>query len=219
MKRWVGVILFGSVCSPAPALAQNGCDAVPKGDARWQQLDAQYAHIEHAKFAKDAKEMFSVYAPDFEAHSLNGQVTHFNESANYVTSGFEQVKENISMSNMFLELRSCGSSMLKVTVLQQWSRRQMSFGKLRLFQTATVQDETWILVQGEWKRKLADNIRPGAWLVDLKRVDPSKPYDPNAPAFESHGGNAAGAAERPELSGSEFHELGPGKQAYGRSGH
>jgi len=189
MKRWIVVILVASVCWPAPALAQSGCAAVPKGDGRWQRLDGQYAHIEHATFAKDAKEMFSVYAPDFEVHLLNGQVTHFKESANYVTSGFEQVKENISMSNMLLELSSCGASLLKVTVLQQWSRRQMSFGKLRLFQTATVQDETWVLLEGEWKRKLVDNIRPGAWLVDLKRVDPSKPYDPDAPPFEPHGGN------------------------------
>ena len=24
---------------------------------------------------------------------------------------------------------------------------------------------------GEWKRKLVDNLRPGAWLVDLKRYE------------------------------------------------
>jgi hypothetical protein len=63
----------------------------------------------------------------------------------------------------------------------------MSEGKLRLYQTATVQEETWILREGEWKRRLVDNIRPGAWMVDLKRVDPTKPYDPDAPVYDPHG--------------------------------
>jgi hypothetical protein len=77
--------------------------------------------------------------------------------------------------------------MLKVTVLQQWSRRQASQGKLRLYQTVTVQDETWVFLDSEWKRKLVENLRPGAWLVDLTRVDPTKPYDPEAPPFDPHG--------------------------------
>ena len=68
----------------------------------------------------------------------------------------------------------------------------MSVGKLRLYQTTIVQDETWAFMEGEWKRKLVDNERPGAWLVDLKRIDPSKPYNPDELTFDSHGliGNA-----------------------------
>jgi hypothetical protein len=159
---------------------------VASDDLRWQQLDAQYARIERATVANDAKQLFAVYAPDFEAHMANGEVGSFKQSANYSTAGFDQVKENISISNTFLNLVSCATNTLKVTVLQQWSRRQMVDNKLRLFQTATVQDETWILMHGEWKRKLVDNIRPGAWLVDLKRVDPSK-HDIDAPAFDPHG--------------------------------
>lgn len=158
-----------------------------KGDPRWQHLDGQYARIERATIAKDPKQLFAVYAPDFEAHMLNGKVWSFKESADYSTSGFDQVKENLSISNTLLDLRTCGPMVLKATVLQQWSRRQMWFGKLRLFQTVTVQDETWVSIEGEWKRKLVDNLRPGAWLVDLKRVDPTKPYDPEAPPFDPHG--------------------------------
>jgi len=94
------------------------------------------------------------------------------------------VKENLSISNTILDLISCGAMTLKATVLQQWSRRQLSAGQLRLYQTTTVQDETWALIDGEWKRTLVDNERPGAWLVDLKRVDPMKAYDPAAPPFD-----------------------------------
>ena len=163
------------------------CSPVPKGDQRWQQLDALYARIEQATIANDAKQLFSVYAPDFEAHMANGEVWKFQQSAAYSTAGFDQVKENISISNTLLELQTCGPTTLKTTVLQQWSRRQTSAGRLRLYQTTTVQDETWVLLAGEWKRKLVSNIRPGAWLVDMKRVDPSKPFDPDAPAFDPHG--------------------------------
>jgi hypothetical protein len=160
---------------------------VPKGDPRWQQIDAQYARIERAMIAKDAKQLFAVYAPDFEAHTLDGEISSFKQSVAYSTAAFDQVKEDISISNTLLDVQSCGSAMLKVTVLQQWSRRQMSHGKLRLYQTVTVQDETWVLRDGQWKRKLVENLRPGAWLVDLKRVDPAKPYDPEAPPFDPHG--------------------------------
>jgi hypothetical protein len=163
------------------------CSSLPKGDARFQQLDGQYARIERATVANNAKQLFAVYAADFEAHQFNGDVWSLKQSASYSTAGFDQVKENISISNTILDLQSCGPATLKATVLQQWTRRQMSLGKLRLYQTTTVQAETWVLMEGEWKRKLVDNERPGAWLIDLKRIDPTKPYDPEAPPFDPHG--------------------------------
>jgi hypothetical protein len=159
------------------------CSPLSKGDARWQQLDGQYARIEQATVANNAKQLFAVYAPDFEAHPFNGEVWSFQQSASYSTAGFDPVKENISISNTILDLQSCGRTTLKATVLEQWSRRQMSLGKLRLYQTTTVQAETWILMEGEKKRKLVENERPGAWLIDLKRIDPTKPYDPEAAPF------------------------------------
>ncbi len=36
-----------------------------------------------------------------------------------------------------------------------------------------------------WKLKHIGDIKPGVWIVDGKRVDPSKPYDPDAPAYNS----------------------------------
>jgi hypothetical protein len=187
MKLGIVVLFLGSLFVPGYARGQEACTVVAKGDPRWQQLDRQYARIEQATIAKNPKQLFAVYAPDFEAHMLNGEVWSFKESASYSTSGFDKVKENLSISNTLLDLKICGPTLLKVTVLQQWSRRQISLGKLRLFQTVTVQDETWVSIAGEWKRKLVDNLRPGAWLVDLRRVDPTKPYDPEATSFDPHG--------------------------------
>jgi len=174
----------------------RACSDVPKGDPRWEQIDGQYAWIERAMVAKDAKLLFAVYAPDFEAHTLSGEVSSFKQSVAYSTAALDQVKEDISISNTLLDGKSCGPAMLKVTVLQQWSRRQASHGKLRLYQPVTVQDETWVFLDSEWKRKLVENLRPGVWLVDLKRVDPTKHYDPEAPPYDPHG-----------LMGSSVHPL------------
>lgn len=187
MKPW-SLVLFSLCLVPGLARAQSDCSEVARSDPRWQRIDGQYARIERAMIARDAKQLFAVYAPDFEAHNnLTGEVWSFKESAAYSTAGFEQVKENIYISNTLLDLKACGQGAVKVTVLQQWYRRQMSHGKLRLYLTVTVQDETWALMDGEWKRKLVENLRPGAWMVDFKRVDPTKPYDPEAPTFEPHG--------------------------------
>jgi hypothetical protein len=60
---------------------------------------------------------------------------------------------------------------------------QMKAGKLRRVDTSAVQRETWINTPQGWRLKLIDDIHPGAWFVDGKRVDPSKPYDPDAPPY------------------------------------
>lgn len=46
--------------------------------------------------AKSLKQLFSVYAPDCEAQTANSEIWRFKESANYSTSGFDQVKRGIS---------------------------------------------------------------------------------------------------------------------------
>src|ERR1051326_4921495 len=80
-----------------PLTARGACQAIAIGDPRWKAIDQQYATIERATFAKDPKLLFSVYAPDFEAHQFNGQVWKFSDSAAYSTAGLKVVKENISL--------------------------------------------------------------------------------------------------------------------------
>lgn len=180
------MILIAAAMFLLPFAGASECRPVPKTDARWEALDRQYATIEIGTFKKDPKLLFSVYSSDFEAHQFNGEVWKFNQSAAYSMAGMDQVKENISLSNTILSLSACGPRILVATVLQQWSRKQMSHGKERLYQTTTVQDETWVRSDGRWLRKRVDNERPGAWLIDLKRIDPFKPFDPDAPDYDPH---------------------------------
>ncbi|MBA0085580.1 MAG: hypothetical protein HRJ53_11340 [Acidobacteria bacterium Pan2503] len=63
MKRWI-VVLSSACCFVSGyARGQSACSDVPKGDPRWQQIDGQYARIERAMIAKDAKQLFAVYTP------------------------------------------------------------------------------------------------------------------------------------------------------------
>ena len=163
------------------------CKQVRQSDAAWREVDQQYAKLERAMLAKDAKALFALYAPDFEAHNFNGSVWKFSESAAYSSAGFEQVKENIHLSNSIIGMVSCPPDSVKASVIQQWTRMQESFGRVRRYETTTVQDETWVRTAAEWKRKRVDNVRPGAWYIDGKRVDPSKPYNPDSPVFDPHG--------------------------------
>lgn len=163
------VILAAAAVLLLPAAGASECRTVPKADARWDARDRQYAVIEAGTFRKDPKLLYSVYAPNFEAHQFNGEVWKFSQSAAYSTAGMGQVTENISLSNTILSLSACDRQTLAATVLQQWSRRQMSLGRVRLYQTTTVQDETWVFSKGRWLRERVDNEKPGAWLIDLNR--------------------------------------------------
>jgi hypothetical protein len=88
----------------------------------------------------------------------------------------------IAVSNTIETLTVRGNEAIAV-VHQQFSRMQVKAGQLRKVETEARQRETWVLTQDGWKLKFVDDVHPGAWYVDGKRVDPSKPYDPNAPPY------------------------------------
>jgi hypothetical protein len=69
-------------------------------------------------------------------------------------------------------------------VHQRWSRMQMKEGKLRRVDTEAIQTETWVRTKDGWRLRHIGNVNSGAWYIDGKRVDPSKPYDPNAPEYK-----------------------------------
>ena len=50
--------------------------------------------------------------------------------------------------------------------------------------TSVRQRETWSHTPQGWRLTCVDNVHDQRRYVDGKRVDPTKPYDPNAPPFE-----------------------------------
>ncbi len=145
-------------------------------------LEEQYARIAEAQRNKDIDMLRSLRTPDFSVQMPNGQTWDLETSLNYSKRGFEQVQSIISISNTIETLTVNGNEAVAV-VHQQWSRMQMLKDKLRRVETNAIQTETWINTPDGWKLRHIGDIKPGTWIVDGKRVDPAKPYDPDAPPF------------------------------------
>ena len=145
-------------------------------------LEEQYAKIAEAQRNKDIDAMRALRTPDFTVDTANGEKWDLETSLNYSRAGFQQVQSNIRISNTIESLDVHGDVAVAV-VHQQWSRMQVKRGKLRRVDTEAIQTETWVNTKDGWKLKHIGNVKPGAWYVDGKRIDPSKPYDPDAPEY------------------------------------
>lgn len=151
----------------------------------WKAINAQYAKLAAAMGKKDLDTLFALYVPDYQVVMPGGEVWTHEKSLEYQRRGLAQVKETIHISNTILRLAICGDE-ATATVLQQWYRIQMMAGKLRRVETNTVQDEKWVKTPGGWKRGNIVEIATGADFVNGKRVDITKPYDPEAPAYDPY---------------------------------
>ena len=145
-------------------------------------LEAMYAKIADAQRNKDIEALRATRTPDFSVDLPSGQRWDLETSLNYSRAGFQQVGSNISISNT-IESLDLHDDVAVAVVHQRWSRMQMKAGKLRRVDTEAIQTETWVNTADGWKLKHIGDIKPGAWYIDGKRIDPSKPYDPDAPEY------------------------------------
>ena len=152
----------------------------------WKAIDAQYAKLAEAMRKKDLDALVALVAPDFHAVTATGEVWTRERTLAYMRNGMALVKETTHISNTILRLTICGEGEATATVLQVWYRTQMMAGKLRRMETTAVQDEHWVKTSDGWKRGKIDNVIEGVALVDGKRVDSNKPYDPDAPAYDPY---------------------------------
>lgn len=169
----------------APIKTKNKFDKTVSADKSKpirHALEEQYDKIRKAELNRDVEGILELRTPGFQVHMPNGQVWDFEASREYIRRGFEQVQTNIDMRLVIGEIDVDGDS-AAAQIEQHWSRMQLMKGKLRRVDTSAVQRETWIKTPSGWKLNLIDNIHPGAWYVDGKRVDPTKPYDPDAAPF------------------------------------
>jgi tetratricopeptide (TPR) repeat protein len=194
--RVILVVLLLALCSiSSNVTAQNTtgnrnvkCDEVivrDKSHPVRKAMDALYARIAEAVRKKELDVLFAFYSPDFQVKVLTGEVWNLEQTLSYLRNSFAQVKETIHTSNTILRLAVCGSG-ATATVLQQWYRMQWVAGKLRRVETNAVQDEHWVKTPDGWKRVGIDEIRDGAAFLEGKRVDPTKPLDPEAPAYDPY---------------------------------
>jgi hypothetical protein len=146
-------------------------------------LEQQYEAQRRALLAKDLNAVMALRTPDFSVYMSNGQVWDFETSKNYTRVGFEQVEENLEI-RFDIGVIEVEGEHAAAEIHQTWRRRQMKAGRVRLVETSARQRETWRNTPAGWRLERIDKIRPGAWYVDGKRIDPSKPYDPDAPEYK-----------------------------------
>jgi Domain of unknown function (DUF4440) len=193
------VLLLVLISAPAALFAQSDLQTTQdkqykvkvKGDKQVERdkskpvrraLEEQYARLAQANRDKNLAALLALRSPDFTAKLPNGQVWNYEQAAAYSRAAFEQVQSIISLTNDIQTIEVHGNEAVAI-VHQQWSRMQIKAGKLRRVDTSAVQRETWVNTPEGWRLKLVDEVHPGAWYVDGKRIDPSKPYDPDAPPF------------------------------------
>jgi hypothetical protein len=145
-------------------------------------LEVQYAKMVEAYRHDAPAVILELRAPDFSVQMPNGERWDAEQSAAHVKAGFEQVKQTLDLSFTIGDIDVHGDSAAAV-IHQRWSRIQMKKGQLRRVDTSACQRETWIHTPEGWRLHLIDSVQPLIWSIDGKRVDPSKPYDPDAPAY------------------------------------
>ena len=179
------VLLTANACGqPAKVKDKGGAVRIKdKSKPVRAALEAQYAKIAQAYYDDDPEPVrtlrtgnFSVQLPDGSRHSKE-------QTEGYLKASFEQVQRTLHVSFDIDTIEVHGDT-AAAEIHQQWRREQNKAGQLRTVETEAHQREWWLNTSQGWRLFFIDNVRPGVWKVDGKRIDPSKPYDPEAAPYD-----------------------------------
>lgn len=179
MRLRVAVLLLmlGSL-AVGPALAQTDAEVR-------KELELQYRKLAEAHDRRDLKAIASLKTQDFHSIFPDGRVGDAKTMAEYTRQFIEMNKPPYGVRITIRELIVSDNRLIAVAeVFQEASRMRELAGKLRKVETSVEQRETWSRTPEGWKLKVVDHVRNQKRFVDGKRVDPTKPYDPDAPAYE-----------------------------------
>src|SRR4029079_6944215 len=135
-----------------------------------------------AYFAGDSSAVLALRRPDAFSITPAGDTLGTEAVRSYIRASFEQVVATRAL-DLDLGIIDVHGDTAAAELDQHWVRRQRKGGVLRDVDTRAHQRETWIREDGQWFLWRIDHVRPGVWLVDGRRIDPSRPYDPTAPEF------------------------------------
>ena len=145
-------------------------------------LEKRYAGMRDAYFARDSSAVLATRLPDTFSITPAGDTLQAEAIRAYIRASFEQVEATLAL-DWRLGVIDVHGDTAAVDVDQHWVRRQQKGGAVRHVDTRARQRETWIRKRDQWYVWRIDRIQPGEWRVDGKRVDPSRPYDPEAPEY------------------------------------
>jgi hypothetical protein len=169
-------ILFSHYAWPQDSLAV---------DSVKQILSKRYEALAKATDSRDLSQILSFRTEDFHSIGPDGRVLDNIMMKEYSQQFITNNLPPYNIKNTIVKLRLSYNKIVAVAdVFQEATRKRELAGKLREVKTSVLQTETWIYVNNEWKLKSVDNVHDQKRFVDGKRVDPTKPYDPNDPPFD-----------------------------------
>ncbi len=165
------IVVF--ICLSAVVFAQDDVDVR-------KELDAQYKKLAEAHDRKDLKAIAALKTSDFHAIFVDGRVGDVKTMEQYTKQFLETNQPPFNIRFTIQKLTVSENKLIAVAEVFQGAARYRDFeGKRRKVETSVIQRETWTRTSEGWKLKLVDNVRNQKRFVDGKRVDPTKPYNPD----------------------------------------
>jgi hypothetical protein len=168
----------------------SGMSARAQDDAKVRtELEAQYKRLAEAHEKEDLDAIVRLKTADFHAIFPDGKVGDSQMMKQYSKQFLESNEPPYDIRVTIQTLTVSEHKLIAVAeVLQEVTRYRELGGQRRKVGTSVLQRETWAKATDGWKLKSVDNVRDQKRFVDGKRVDPSKPYDPDAPPYDpDHG--------------------------------
>lgn len=172
------IVLAASLLAAGDATSDSKLKPKPVRAA----LERRYAELREGYFGRDSSVVLASRLAGFFSITPSGDTLDSEAVRAYTRASFEQVQRTLSL-NWKLGVIDVHGDTGAVEVEQHWVRRQLKGGAVRVVNTRARQRETWICRGDQWLLWRVDHVRPGVWRVDGKRIDPSKPYDPDAPEY------------------------------------
>ena len=148
-------------------------------------LESQYQKLAAAHDRKDLKAIVALKTVDFHAIFPDGRVGDSKLMEEYSRQFLQGNQPPYNLHFTIHRLTVSAHKLIAVAeVFQEVSRTRDLAGKRRKVDTSVLQRETWAMTRGGWKLKSVDNVREQKRFVDGKRVDPTKPYNPDDPPYE-----------------------------------
>ncbi len=149
-----------------------------------KELEVQYKRLAEAHDRKDLKAIADLKTPDFHAIFSDGRVGDVKAMEQYSRQFIETNQPPFNIRVTIQKLTISENKLIAVAeVFQEAARFRDLAGKRRKVETSVLQRETWAKTSDGWKLKLVDNVRDQKRFVDGKRVDPTKPYNPDDPPY------------------------------------
>ena len=146
-------------------------------------LEAQYARLAEAIQNKDFNSFQDLRMPDFSTVDINGQRQTPEQMAARARSLLQRIHPPIRVSFDIGTINVTGDE-ATATIRQSFSRMQDVAGRMRRVETSVTQEETWVKTEAGWKLRHVGGERDMEWYVDGKRIEPGRPYDPDAPPYD-----------------------------------